>query len=141
MKLKIMNINTSILFLPSIFLAIFGLSRCGKEELKTSQIAIHPCTSTQFTSTESFENITGTVIKYRRKLVDRDTVVYLVDAPKITKSLAIYIDPCNLPVNVMQEGMKIKFSGHLLSYSDPKLMLNVDALPFELTQINFKIFE
>lgn len=136
-----MNINKSIVFSASIFLTIFGLSSCGKEELQVSQVAVDPCTYTQYTPTDSFENIEGIVIKYKRKLVDRDTVVYLIDAPEITKNRAINLDPCNLPVDVMQEGMRIKFSGHLLNYSDPRLMLNVDALPFELTQMNFQIFD
>lgn len=126
--------------MPLVVVIFTSLSQCGKKEVVEEQIAVMSCTDNELVPLESFENVSGTVITYKRKGfgANRDTIVYYVDAPSVLKTSTTPIGPCNLPTEVMKEGLKIKFSGYLLTPADPRLMLNVEALPFEITKLSLQ---
>lgn len=84
-----------------------------------------------YTRVKKFERITGTVITYT--LADSSsTKLYLIDAGSETGTIPL--DPCNLPARAKIDGLKIKFSGYLVSFPGLEV-LNVRALPFQLTNI------
>ncbi len=126
----------STLIMSLILVVCTSLSQCGNEEVLEEQIAIAPCTNNGYVTLESFENISGTVIKYLR--VREDTIVYYINSPEVLKNSDTPIGPCNLPLEVMEEGLKIKFSGNLLTPADRSILLNVEALPFEITKLSLQ---
>ena len=126
-----------------ILISSTSLSRCGEEQVQAMQIDVKPCTYSEYVVSTSFENVSGTVVRHRRQIANFDTIVYHIEAPDVTKTLNINLGPCNLPKEAMQDGLKIKFSGHLLTQknADPELSFNVEALAFELTQVSFQIVD
>ena len=108
-----------------------SFSGCTSEDFPTAGEPLTPCRGRMYARIKKFERITGTVITFT--LADSsNTKLYFIDAGSETGTIPL--DPCNLPAKAKIEGLKIKFSGYLVSYRGLEV-LNVRALPFQLTNI------
>ena len=134
-KFNVMKTIVKLLFLPVLLLSTTGLSRCGKEEVQSTKVSIEPCKDTvyDFSPSHFFDSIDGTVVERKRN--STSPVLYYIDAPatyKNTIHLPLY--PCNMPESVKQDGLKVKVSGHLLTFPGEEL-LNREAYDFELSSL------
>lgn len=112
---------------------IVFLSSCSNQDIKSVADSVIPCSDKQYTATDSFESVEGKIIRRTRTGANPAITLYYIEAPKVANWIAIA--PCNLPENVKQDGLEITFSGHLVTYPGFE-KLNLEALPFELTDIN-----
>ena len=109
-----------------------SLSRCDSQEVQSRQDLLASCNDRAYTATDSFNNVEGVIIKRVRTGPTPTTTLWYIEAPKVVNWMPIA--PCNLPEKAKQDGLKVKFSGHLVTYPGLE-RINVEALPFELTSI------
>ena len=134
-----MKAIVKLLSLCLILISTIGLSRCGNEEVRGTKVSIEPCKDTlyEFTPTYFFNNIEGTVIERKRK--PTSPVLYYIEAPAAYgKTIHLPLIPCNMPEAARQDGLKVRFSGHLLTFPDEEL-LNREARDFELSSMELPI--
>lgn len=119
------------LFLLLPILASF--SKCTSDDSPTPGEQVAPCTDKAYVLVKKYENITGTIVQGEAKDSNGDKLFY-IDATSETKTIPL--NACNLPAKARVKGVKIKFSGHTLTYPGFD-NVNVEALPFQLSKIEY----
>lgn len=110
-----------------------SFSKCTTNSSPIDNESLSPCTDRKYVLEKKFDNIVGTIIESRSK-DSTGTTLFYIDATSTTNTIPFY--PCNLPQKARVKGLKIKFSGHLVTYPGFETV-QVEALPFQLSKIEY----
>jgi hypothetical protein len=123
----------SLCYLLSGVCLLTILLSCDSQDVAPRQESLASCNDKEYTVTGHFNDVAGIIVKRIRTGPTPTVTLYYIQAPEVISWIPIA--PCNLPEEAKQDGLKIRFSGHLLTY--PELdRINVEALPLELTEIS-----
>ncbi len=134
-----MKTVVKLLSLCLILISTVSLSRCGSEEVQGLKVSVEPCRNTikEFSPTHFFDSIEGTVVETKRR--PNSPVLYLIQAPATyEKTVNLPLFPCNMPEAAKQDGLRVKISGHLLTFPGEEL-LNRGSYDFELSSMELLI--
>ncbi|WP_420155987.1 hypothetical protein [Siphonobacter sp.] len=113
---------------------LVSFSKCTTSNTPVTQESLSPCKDKAYELKNKFENITGTIVEAKGNDIVGEKLFY-IDATNETKTIPF--NPCNLPEKAKVNGLKVKFSGHTVTYPGYE-MIQVRALAFQLTEIEYK---
>ena len=124
-----MNLLRSIR-LMSLLLSI-SMVQCQKAALRTNLVSVTRCAPEDHTPSKSFLNERARVVDMREVQPGRVQAAFYLEATSVHY---MYLYACNLPEQVKKHGLRVKVSGHLLTFPGIELS-NSEALICELTSL------
>jgi hypothetical protein len=125
-----MNLLRSIRIV-TLLLSI-SMVQCQKAALRTNLVSVTRCAPEHYTKDKSFVNATADVVDIQVETQGKARSAYYLKSFSVSTK---YLYACNLPEQVKRHGLRVKISGHTLTY--PKIGLsNREAWPCELTSLN-----
>lgn len=124
--------RTINLMLAVAFSSVLSMSQCQNVEVKSASTNLEKCDlSTKYDVLKTVENGEGTVEEYIINSNGNKDVTYVVKYPNAPTG---YLAVCNLPQDLKQVGVRLKFSGTIYKLKNMEL-LNLNAVPTEFTNV------
>jgi hypothetical protein len=124
--MKLLNLIGTMLLLLSI-----NVEQCENATVKKSQFKLLECAPKDHTPSKPFLNETAKVIDMREVQQRRVRAAFYLEATSVDR---VYLYACNLPEQVKKHGLRVKISGHLLTFPGIEVS-NREALICELTNL------
>ena len=124
-----MNLLRSIR-LMSLLLSI-SMVQCQNAGIRATQNKLPGCAPEDHTPSKSFFNERAKVVDMCEVQPGRRYSDFYLEAPSVNR---MYLYACNLPEQAKKHGLRVKVSGHLLTFPGIELS-NSEALICELTSL------
>ena len=114
-----------------LLLLFISMVQCQNAAIRTDQVKLLGCAPKDHTPSKSFLNERARVVDMREVQPGRVQPAFYLEAPSVNR---LYLYACNLPEQAKKHGLRVKVSGHLLTFPGIELS-NVEALICELTSL------
>lgn len=114
-------------------LSSVNATQCRKITVREDQVKTPKCAPKDHTPSKSFLNETAEVVDMREVQPGRVQPAFYLEATSVDR---LYLYACNLPEQAKRHGLRVKISGHLLTYPGIEGS-NREALLSELTSIQY----